>query len=124
MNSMFHALQRLMAAIVLITLTSFLSGCASKPQVDWTARMGVFTYDQAVTELGPPSKQAKLSDGKTVAEWVMYRQPRSSFSVGVGGYGGHGGVGMGQTIGGGFQDRILRLTFGVDGKLENWSKNY
>lgn len=99
-------------------------GCASKPQVDWTARIGTFTYDDAVAELGPPDKQTKLTDGKTVADWVVYRQPRSSFSVGVGGYGSHGGVGVGQTMGGGYHDRVLRLTFGTDGKLENWTRNY
>ena len=44
-----------------------LAGCATQ-HVDWNTRIGTFTFDQAVTELGPPDKQAKLSSGQTVAD--------------------------------------------------------
>jgi len=118
------AARRIGCLAALLAFLGFLAGCATTPQVDWTARMGEYTYDQAVIELGPPSKQAKLADGKTVAEWVTQSQPRSSFGVGVGGYGSSGGMGMGTSFGGGYRERILRLTFGEDGKLENWYRNY
>ena len=48
-----------------------IAGCATP--IDWKTRVGAYTLDQAVIELGPPDKQAKLSDGTTVAEWLMYR---------------------------------------------------
>ena len=87
--------------------------------------MGEYTFDQAVTELGPPTKQSKLGDGKTVAEWITRSPQSSSFGVGVGGYsGGNVGMGMGTSFGGGYRERVLRLTFGTDGKLENWYRNY
>jgi hypothetical protein len=49
-----------------------LVGCAT-PHVDWTARIGVYTYDQAVLDYGPPDKQVRLQDGTTVAEWLIRR---------------------------------------------------
>ncbi len=48
----------------------WLVGCAT-PHVDWTARIGVYTYDQAVLDYGPPDKQVRLQDGTTVAEWLI-----------------------------------------------------
>ena len=50
-------------------LAAALAGCVTTSRIDWTARVGNYTYDQAVAELGPPDKAAKLSDGTTVAEW-------------------------------------------------------
>jgi hypothetical protein len=116
-------LRRIVILPMLLAAIGFLTSCASTPKVDWTARMGEYTFDQAVAELGPPTKQAPLSDGKTVAEWVTRSPQSSSFGVGVGGYGGYGGMGMGSSFGG-YRERILRLTFGADGKLENWYRNY
>ena len=79
---------------------------------------------QAVAELGPPDKQAKTSDGTTVADWIEHRNGGSSFSLGTGFYSGHSGVAIGHTVGSGYQDRVTRLTFGQDSKLVSWSKNY
>ena len=119
----FLAASRVFTLAVLLAVTGFLAGCATTPQVDWTARMGEYTYDQAVIELGPPTKQATLADGKLVAEWVTRIQQQSSFGMGVGGYGSHTGMGMGTSFGGGYREKVLRLTFGTDGKLENWFRN-
>jgi len=102
----------------------FLAGCASTPPVDWTARMGEYTLDQAVNELGAPSKQTPLADGQTLAEWNTRSATSSSAAVGVGGYSGNVGMGLGTVYGGGGSERILRLTFGKDGKLESWYRNY
>ena len=104
------------------------TGCKSTPRVDWDARVGNYTYDQAVVELGPPDRTARLSTGETVAEWVVGQRQHSSVSIGTGmfsgGYGRTGvGVGVGQTIGGGYSDRILRLTFDANNRLLRWQKN-
>src|SRR2546422_10162935 len=110
--------------LVLAMAAFFLSGCKTTPKVDWNSRVGNYTYDEAVAELGPPDKSAKLSDGKTVAEWVQRRRG-GGFSVGfgVGSYGSHGGVGVGQSVGVGPGDKVLRLVFGPDNKLESWAKD-
>lgn len=100
-----------------------LLGCSTTPKVDWNARVGNYTYDQAVAELGPPDKQATISDGSTVAEWVTRRSGGSSVSFGTGFYGSGVGVGVGRTVGTGSNDRWLRLVFDREGELRSWSQN-
>ncbi len=102
----------------------FVAGCATTKPIDWNSRVGTYTFDQAVTGLGPPDKQAKLSDGKTVAQWITHREGGTSFSVGTGFVGGNAGFGVGQTVGTGYSDRELTLTFGTNNVLTAWSKNY
>ena len=101
-------------------LLAALLGCATTKQVDWNSRVGNFTCDQAVAEMGPPNKSTTLADGRRVAEWITRRAGGSGFSLGTGFYGSHTGVGVGQSFGGG--ERSLRLTFGADGKLAEWKK--
>jgi hypothetical protein len=109
---------------ILTLMVALIVGCATTKPIDWNSRVGTYTFDQAVTELGPPDKQARLSDGKTVAEWITQREGGSSFSVGTGFYGGNTGFGVGQTVGTGYSDRVLKLTFSTNNVLSAWSKNY
>ncbi|HYG23158.1 MAG TPA: hypothetical protein VEH04_10280 [Verrucomicrobiae bacterium] len=51
---------------------ALLAGCATQ-RIDWESRVGNYTFDSAVLELGPPDKQATLQDGTTVAEWLTDR---------------------------------------------------
>src|SRR5207247_10402206 len=80
-------------------LALLLAGCASTPKPDWNTRVGSFTYDQAVAEMGPSDKYAKLSDGSTVAEWFIKRGSSVSFGVGNVLYSRGSSVGVGQTVG-------------------------
>jgi len=108
----------LLTALLFLASLVFFTGCkTTPPKVDWEGRVGKYTYDQAVAELGPPEKSAKLSDGKTVAEWVVGRGSSPSFGIGLGSYSPGIGVGVGQTIGGGNYDKILRLDFDANGEL-------
>jgi hypothetical protein len=94
-------------------------GCASTPKVDWAARVGNYTYDQAVVELGPPDKSATLTNGTRVAEWVQRASQRGSVSFygGTGFYGGGSGVSVGTGVSPRPADRALRLTFDQEGRL-------
>ena len=118
----FSAVAMLAFAIVLIT------GCSTTKPIDWDSRVGTYTYDQAVTDLGPPDKQAKLTDGNTVASWITHRYGGTSVGFGTGFYSGGGGsavgVGVGHSVGSGYPDKVLTLTFGPDHKLVTWTKNY
>jgi hypothetical protein len=58
-------------AILCLCLFGLLAGCAHP--VDWKARVGSYTYDDAVRELGPPDKKETLSDNTLVAEWLTAR---------------------------------------------------
>lgn len=99
------------------------TGCATKPKVDWNSRIGSYTYDQAVVELGPPDRQARLSDGRNVAEWVVGHTGGGGVTFGIGSFSSHTGVGVSQTVGSGGRDKILRLTFDAHNQLVEWNQN-
>ena len=112
----------ILIAILKISFVVLFAGCASKPKADWNTRVGTFTYDQAVLELGPPSAQTRLEDGTTVAEWFLSHGSQFSFGVGTGFYGSSGGVGVGQSVTTTPPGNYLRLVFGPDGILKRWEK--
>jgi hypothetical protein len=106
-----------LALLVLVT-----SGCASTPKPDWNQRIGNYTYDEAVRELGPPATMARLTDGGTVAEWFLKYGSQVSFGFGTGFGAGPVGVGVGHTVTPPPSAHYLRLTFGPDNLLQKWEK--
>jgi len=109
-------------SLLLCATALLLASCATN-RVDWNSRIGNYTFDQAVTELGPPDKQARLSDGKTVAEWVTRHNSGSSVSFGTGFYGYPGSVGYMQSVGPNYYETKFRLTFTTNNILEKWSRD-
>jgi len=103
------------AWLALLTVILF-TGCQSTPSVNWNARIGNFTYDQAVVELGPPDRQAKLADGRTVAKW-MHRYSTGGSVVMVGIYQ-PGYVATSP----GYYETTLILTFAPNNILATWSR--
>ncbi len=99
-----------------------LAGCVT-PKIDWAARVGNYTYDQAVMEFGPPDKYAKLSDGSAVAEWLTRR---SQVIVAPGPYlappGCYFGPAMPMYSETYLPARWLRLAFDANGKLKTWKE--
>src|SRR5689334_12405830 len=57
-------------ATLLVAL--LVAGCATN-KADWSSRVGTYTLDQAILELGPPDKQAQLQDKSVVADWMLRR---------------------------------------------------
>ena len=112
-----------------------LAGCSSSPKphlsksearaVNWSERVGSYTYDQAIADLGHPVVTGETAAGRT-AEWILRSSPRISFGLGVGGgtYGPHTGIGagVGSTVSPPPHGENLRLTFDQDGKLKEWEK--
>lgn len=111
--------------LVCLTAFAWLPGCATA-RVDWNAQIGNLTYDQAVLELGPPDKSAKVTDGTVVAEWLTRRGRSGSYVSMMGGwpYYGHyyGGPVYAYSTDVSSPDYFLRLTFGPDGRLSAWKK--
>jgi hypothetical protein len=113
-----------------LLLASLVTGCATY-RIDWNNRVGNYTYDQAIAELGPPDKSAKLTDGTTVAEWLT-RRGYSGGSVAIA----HGYGYPYYPYDGHYYhpwpyyyyseppsaDYYIRLTFGPDGKLQSWRR--
>ena len=117
MKSALDSVHALVACVAAITLVVFVAGCASTPKVDWNSRVGTFTYDQAVTELGPPDRSSKLEDGTVVADW-FHRGSRGGLSLGAGTgiSSGHVGVFGGQTISSGV---VFAFCASRSGRMEN-----
>jgi hypothetical protein len=99
----------------------FIAGCTTY-QTAWDNRVGVYTYDQAVAELGPPDKQAKLTDGQTVADWVSRYSSGPTIGAGGGFYSGSAAFGAMQTTPI-YRESTLRLTFSTNHVLTAWSKD-
>ena len=111
-------------SLLLACLAFLATACKTTPPVDWNSRVGTYTFDQAVKELGLPDKYAHLTDGTFVAEWVRHSNTGLSFGFGTGVIGSHSAVGVGQTVTTSPGDKLLRLVFGPDNKLLSWTKNY
>ena len=98
------------------------AGCQALQQVDWDGRIGRFSYEQAVAELGRPVEETKLSGGMRWAEWIT-----------------NSGDSMGRALAGAgnkrrsmsvvllepteiqrLRDRYLRLIFDKAGRLVAW----
>jgi len=117
-------LRILLLVVTFLVLNFVFTGCKSTPEIDWNNRIGSYSYDQAVTELGPPDRKETLSDGKVVADWIeRSRGGGFSFGVGTGFSTGGAGVGVGQTVATGPHDHVLRLTFGPNTKLVSWERH-
>ena len=92
----------------------WLTGCSTASKIDWNSRVGNFTHDQAVTEMGPPDKSASLTDGTVVSEWMTSRGfSRSTYLASP-------GFGVQRIEGTPSPDQYLRLTFDPSGKLKEW----
>jgi hypothetical protein len=118
-----HLAAKVLSLAILFLAIAFITGCKTVPKVDWDSRVGNYTFDQAVTELGQPSKQVKFDDGKFAVQWITLHGGDGLY-VG-GGYGsGNYGMGASQTMAQSYKDHVLELTFGPDNKLVSWAKNY
>ena len=98
------------------------AGCATGPKIDWAARVGHYTYDQAVLELGPPDKVAKLNNGVIVAKldhapWLHLQHRRSGRLWRLSGHRDRPGLYPGL-----FADLLSAADFGTDGNLTEWKK--
>jgi hypothetical protein len=109
--------------VILALAVAFLAGCTTTPPVDWNTRIGNYTYAQAVTELGPPARQARLSNGKIVCKWFIQPPVGPRFNSGMSNFG-NNDFGADQTIGSSYNNQMLQLTFDTDSTLAAWSKNY
>ncbi len=112
-----------------LALLGLLAGCRSSappssPLIDWDRRVGLYTYNLALVDLGTPEHSVGLSDGTVVADWITREETPGSTGLNPSNV---------PSIPP-FQEnnlpndipptpnRHLRLTFGPDGKLAKWGK--
>lgn len=99
-------------------------GCATA-RIDWNSRVGSFTYDQAVLDMGPPERSETLTDGTKVAEWLIARGYARGTMTSLGGfpyYGYYGYPSVQYYTEQPSPDHLIRLTFSKDGVLKTWRK--
>jgi hypothetical protein len=113
-------------ALLIFAAGVAMSGCTSTKAI-WNSRVGVYTFDQAVLELGPPDKAAQLKDGTTVAEWMTrrgypggYVSPYYGYPLGYDYRRGYWAAPYYYEPGS--PDYFLRLTFGPDAQLQAWQR--
>jgi hypothetical protein len=119
-----------LAWLSFIVLALLTGSCASGPKanikgIDWGSRIGTYTYEEALAELGEPNVIGETSEGM-IAEWVLRRSPMVSFGFGFGG-GGYGhhtstGVGVGTSVSPPPSGEYLHLRFDKNGRLVEWSR--
>lgn len=103
-----------------VCLLGFLGlGCETYGKADWKARVGHFTWDQAIEELGPPESEAKTSDGSRVADWVISRSRTYSTAVRGPLFWSWSGQDVTTTA-----ESHLLLTFDAQGRLKAWKRIY
>ena len=119
-----------MTCFLLIVLALLAGGCASGSKasvkdIDWGSRIGTYTYEEALADLGEPDVIGQSSEG-TIAEWVLQRSPNVTFGFGFGsvGFGHHTstGVGVETTVSPPPSGEYLHLRFDNDGKLAEWTR--
>ncbi len=98
----------------------FWTGCATSQQAAWSNRVGNLTYEQAVTELGPPNKTNSVTDGGLIAQWVTGRTTGNAFNAADDASSGPF-VGYHPTLSR-LPSHVLALEFGPDHKLVQWAK--
>ena len=116
-------MRSLPVTLLLVALMCLAVGCQTTPKINWDGRIGAYTFDQAVTELGPPNEQTTLGDGTRVAQWVTALTSNTT-ALPVGGWGpGWGYYSPGPVIvSSSITQYCLRLTFGPNGQLQAWKK--
>jgi hypothetical protein len=108
-------------AFLCITVAILFAGCATH-SINWDSRVGSYTLNQAVTELGRPDKQVKSSEGWVVAEWITHYNSGGSVAVSPGFYR-SSSVGYVGNTGPSYYESKLRLTFNTNNVLTSWSQN-
>ncbi len=100
--------------IMLLAVSHCLSGCKTTESVDWSSRVGSYSYDQAVKDMGPPDRESTLTDGTRVSDWTQTRGfTQTSYHFAPGGL-------ATQASSIRSPDRSIRLTFDAKGMLQGW----
>jgi hypothetical protein len=118
-----------MRMVVGVLLAVLLAGCntPSSPTVNWDRRIGSYTYNLALQDMGVPVRHVTLSDGSIVADWLVEKgKPGAPSTYEADEMGGYvipflwdNPIPMDARA---RPNRYLRLTFGPDQKLTGWKK--
>lgn len=113
--------------VLWMMLCVVLAGCDSPAWGDWDGRVGTYTYNQAMHDLGRPKASMILRDGSIEAQWLVQKGQVGPANY----YGMESSFGSPGSVGSliAFQtypaaNRYLRLTFDSNGRLVKWKRFY
>jgi hypothetical protein len=109
--------------LLLLVVAGLLCGC-STAAINWDNRVGVYSWQDALTELGSPDRVADLEGGVKAAEWITPRTTGRPTAATTPAYVRGDRVEPTPTYGVQAPDKVLRLSFTPDGKLLDWDRNY
>lgn len=101
-----------------------LTGCSTTSSVNWDARIGTYSWDDALAEFGDPDRVADLEGGVKAAEWITERNISRASAADDPFYTRGETIRPNQTYGTTAPPKVLRLSFKPDGKLFDWHRNY
>ncbi|MCU0786722.1 MAG: hypothetical protein MUC91_00790 [Verrucomicrobia bacterium] len=101
-----------------------LIGCTTTSSAKWDDRVGTYTWDEAVAELGEPTRVSNLAGGVKVGEWITTRGLTGPTENPPPLYTRDEIITPNETRGWSAPDKVLRLMFTPDGKLLDWKRNY
>src|SRR5690349_21433663 len=65
-----------------LAILLWLTGCSTTNPGGWDARIGNYTYNLALTDLGTPEHSTTLKDGSVMAEWITRRSTPGTIGIG------------------------------------------
>jgi hypothetical protein len=111
-------------AVWLLLMQLVIAGCATSPATNWDRRVGNYTYELALADLGTPDYSTALSNGGLVADWVTREGHPGTLAFGAPPYSGPPSAWespVPQTVPP-TPNYHLRLTFDRDQRLVAWNK--
>ncbi|HTZ81388.1 MAG TPA: hypothetical protein VMC10_25995 [Stellaceae bacterium] len=114
----------MMIRSILLALMLALAACGQAQQSSFSPtklanlQIGKTTYDQAVAELGQPSSQSQLPDGRRLANYEYLEETQT-----LGTSSARGGVISAHSVptSGGARTDVYQLQFGSNGVLQSYS---
>ena len=105
-------------------MVAVLTGCSTTKPVDWDSRIGTYTYEDALADLGQPSQVTNLDGSVKSVEWITARGFDNAKDSMPPVYSRGEVVTPEETYGYEAPNKVLRLMFAPDGKLIDWKRNY
>ena len=107
----------LLAIVVLVA-------CSTPSAVNWDKQVGVYTWEEALADLGPPDEVTDDAGGVKRAVWSKQRTVGITPAADSPSYYRGETVNPSQTYGSTAPAKVLQLSFTPDGKLFDWQRNY
>lgn len=101
-----------------------LAGCSTTSSVSWDKQIGVYSWDDALADLGPPDQVDDQPGGVKMAVWSKERSVGITPTADAPPYVLRETLSAGPAYGSTAPAKVLRLSFTPDGKLFDWERNY